>query len=315
MKRAAWHLLRSVGTIVVVVSTVFVLTSLLPGDAASVVAGPDQEAAADIRAGLGLDRALPIRLGVWWQHTLRGDLGQSWLDGADVIDTLGPRLLTSAAVATPAWLLAMIGAVVLAVTLGGLRVKGRVGRATQRVGTGVVAALAGVPETVLVVVLVLWLAVAWQCVPAVSLMTPGVPPWEQIDLLVLPTLALAIPVMMFTTRVLSGVAEEIWQRRVCTSASRRGVSTLEVAWVHVLPAMTPALAQAAAIAAAGILGAGAVAESLLAYPGIGQLLATSLASRDLPVVQGISLVLATVAVGVFWVADHVAAIAARKVRR
>lgn len=310
MMRAAWHLLRSVGTIVMVVSTVFVLTSLLPGDAASVQAGPDEEAAADIRRGLGLERPLVVRLVLWWGHTLRGDLGQSWLDRADVVDRLAPRLLTSAAVAAPAWLFAMAGAVVLALILGGLR-----GRVVQRIGTGVVAALAGVPEAVLVVALVLWLAVSWQMVPAVSLMTPGIPPWEQPELLVLPTLALAIPAMMFATRVLTGVAEEVWQRRVPASALRRGVPPMRVACVHVLPAMTPALAQAAAISAAGILGAGTVAESLLAYPGIGQLLASSLAARDLPVVQGVALVLATLAVGVFWVADQAAMIASRRVRR
>jgi peptide/nickel transport system permease protein len=84
-----------------------------------------------------------------------------------------------------------------------------------------------------------------------------------------------------------------------------------VAIRHVLPNLAGPLAQAAAILAGALLAGTTVVESLLAYPGLGQLLATAVASRDVPVVQAVALVDAVLVLAAVLAADAIAKAGAR----
>lgn len=303
--RSLARLARLAVLLVVVASTVFLLTATLPGDAAASLAGADRAAAAQIRTELGLDRPVLLRLLDWWGHALGGDLGRSWLSRTPVTEILPGRLAASAAVAIPAWGLALGAGWGTAVWLA-LRRR----RPEERAATGLLAVLAGIPEAVVVVLLTLLLAGWAGWLPAVSLLPPGASPLARPELLVLPVLGLAVPGYAWAARLLRGPADEALGRRVVTAARRRGESTPRVVARHVLPPMLPSVAQAGAVLAAGVLGGGAVVETLLAYPGLGLLLTQAVAARDVPVVQGVSLVLAALALAGYAAADTV-----REVRR
>src|SRR5258707_6931447 len=72
---------------------VFMVIHLIPGDAATVLAGPNAtpESLAAFRTEMGLDQPLLIQYVVWIGHLLQGDLGRSTLSGQPIIKLLQAR--------------------------------------------------------------------------------------------------------------------------------------------------------------------------------------------------------------------------------
>ncbi|RBP64941.1 peptide/nickel transport system permease protein [Brevibacterium sanguinis] len=300
-------LARWAAGLLVVMSGLFLLTEALPGDFADGVAGADRGRAELLRSQRGLDGPVLIRLAHWWASLLRGDLGTSLTDGQPVLPRVLDRLQTTLIVAVPAAVLAVLAAVLLALALAWWR--GRPAGARLAVVTAV---LAGLPEVVLVVGLVLLLSVGLRLVPAVSLPTPGMPAWSDPEILLLPILALALPATAWGARLLRGSADDLLAGDVVVSARRRGVPARIIVVSHVIPRWLPPIAQAAAFLTAGVLGGSVVVESLLAYPGLGQGLASAVAARDTPMVQAVSLVIVGVSLALLMLADLVRTEAGRR---
>ncbi|MDO5093207.1 MAG: ABC transporter permease [Propionibacteriaceae bacterium] len=286
---------------VIVLSVLFLLMEALPGDFADSIAGADRERAARLRVQRGLDAPVLQRLGSWWAGVLQGDLGTSLMNEQAVAPRVFSGLAATLVVALPATILAALLAVAVSFLMAWLR--GR--RSGIRLAAGV-AVIAGLPEVVLVILLVLLLAVTWRLVPAVSLISPGTPILTRPQVLVLPILALAIPHAAWGARMLRGSADDILAGDVVMSARRRGVPMGRIALSHVLPRWRGPIAQVTAYLAAGILGGSVVVESMLAYPGLGELLSGAVASRDIPTVQGVGTVIVGVSLVLLTCADLLA---------
>ena len=308
------RMLHTVGsatlTLLVVVSVVFLVTAWLPGDFASQLAGANQDAAERLRTHYELDRPVLHRLAGWWWSALHLDLGTSWIGGTDVFSTVTHRLGASSAIVLPAWILAMTFGIGGALVQAVLR-----GRPSAFMMSAFVAACAAIPEAIVVVLLVLLFAVKWRLLPAVTMIPLGESPWASPGQLVLPVLGLAIPVAAWVARILRGPAEELLGLPLYVSAQRRGMPLLQRLWRCVAIRMAPVVLCTAAISAVGLLGAGVVVEALLNYPGVGGLLAGALGARDMPVVQGITLVLSCIAVVVYTTTDLLSVALERRVKR
>jgi len=76
----ARRLLATVPVMLMVAVLVFLMLRLTPGDPAAIMAGDNASSAEveTIRAGLGLDRPLPVQFAIWFGDLLRGDLGESF---------------------------------------------------------------------------------------------------------------------------------------------------------------------------------------------------------------------------------------------
>lgn len=298
----AARLIRAALTPAAVVTGVFLLTASLPQDAAQVLAGRQADPArvAALRADLGLDRPLWERFGSWLGGLLHGDLGKSYVDGKPVGPVLAERLGASALIVVPAWVLAVAGGVLLALVV-----------ARRATGSALVAAFAAVPEVVLVSGLVLVFATSLGWLPAVSLLPVGGSAWDAPEVLVLPILGLALPAAAWLARSVRGPVADVLARPFVVDAHLRGVTPARVAARHVLPHLAGPVAQGVAILAGALLAGTTVVESLLAYPGLGQLLATAVASRDAPVVQAVALLDALVVLPAVLVADRIAKAGAR----
>ncbi|WP_410617198.1 ABC transporter permease [Amycolatopsis sp. lyj-109] len=293
---------RAAATLAAVVTGVFLLTASLPQDAAQVLAGRQADPArlAQLRAELGLDRPLWERFGSWLAGLLHGDLGRSLVDGRPVGPLVLDRLGASALIVLPAWVLAVLLGVLVALV-----------SARRAAASAAVAAFAAVPEVVLVSGLVLVFATGLGRLPAVSLLPVGGSAWDAPEVLVLPILALALPSAAWLARSVRGPVADIVGRPFVLDAHLRGVPPARVVVAHVLPHVAGPVAQAAAILAGALLAGTTVVESLLAYPGVGQLLATAVATRDVPVVQAVALVDAVVALAAVLTADRVSKAGAR----
>ena len=278
---------------------VFVLTTLLPGDAADMrfteTLTPDQ--VARLRAELGLDQPLVERFVDWLGNVLRGDLGTSLISGGPVID-----IVKSSVGATLVLTLATLAIVVpLAVALGivmGTRENGRLDRAI----TSVTLALSAIPDFVIAVVLVAVFSLKLGWLPATwiggSLLASPV-------LLVLPVaVLLGRTVCLLSRQVRAGTITALHAEYV-VQARRLGVPRRRLLLRHVLPNAAVPGVQELARTGDTLLGGVLVVEAIFAIPGFATALVDGVETRDVPVVQGLTLVLAVAALLLNLAADLV----------
>jgi peptide/nickel transport system permease protein len=89
-------------------------------------------------------------------------------------------------------------------------------------------------------------------------------------------------------------------------ARLKGVPAMKIVFLHALPnAMLPSI-NVIALTLAWLLGGVAIIETVFNYPGIGKLLINAIGDRDLALVQGIAMILASIYIGVNLIADLLA---------
>ncbi|MFF1820808.1 ABC transporter permease [Kribbella sp. NPDC058245] len=268
---------------------VFVLTSLLPGDAADLrfteTLTPDQ--VSRLREQLGLDQPAAERFVHWFGGVLSGDLGTSLISGGPV-----SSIVRHSVGATLVLTLATLAVVVpLAVALGilmGTRENGRL----DRVITSVTLALSAIPDFVIAVVLVAVFSLKLGWLPATwigsSLLTSPV-------LLVLPvTVLLGRTVCLLSRQVRAGTITALNAEYV-VQARRLGIPRRRLLLRHVLPNAAVPGVQELARTGDTLLGGVLVVEAIFAIPGFATALVDGVETRDIPTVQGLTLVLAVAA--------------------
>ncbi|ADB34749.1 binding-protein-dependent transport systems inner membrane component [Kribbella flavida DSM 17836] len=294
-QRAALAVLQ----LVVLSVLVFVLTSLLPGDAADMrfteTLTPDQ--VARLREQLGLDQPAVERFIHWLGDVLRGDLGTSLISGGPVLD-----IVKASVGATVVLTLATLAVVVpLAVALGilmGTRENGRLDRAV----TSVTLALSAIPDFVIAVVLIALFSLKLGWLPAT---------WVGGDLLANPVL-LVLPVAVLLGRTVCLLSRQVRAGTInalhaeyVVQARRLGVPRWRLLLRHVLPNAAVPGVQELARTGDTLLGGVLVVEAIFAIPGFATALVDGVETRDLPVVQGLTLVLAVAALVINLGADLV----------
>jgi peptide/nickel transport system permease protein len=278
---------------------VFVLTALLPGDAAEMrfteTLTPEQ--VDRMRAQLGLDQPALERFLHWFGNVLTGDLGTSLISGGPVID-----IVRDSVGATLVLTVATLAVVVpLAVALGivmGTRENGRLDRAI----TSVTLALSAIPDFVIAVLLVAVFSLKLGWLPAT---------WIGGDLLASPVL-LVLPVAVLLGRTVCLLSRQVragtitaLQAEYVVQARRLGVPRRRLLLRHVLPNAAVPGVQELARTGDTLLGGVLVVEAIFAIPGFATALVDGVETRDVPVVQGLTLVLAVAALVINLGADLV----------
>ncbi|MEU0236358.1 ABC transporter permease [Nocardiopsis sp. NPDC006198] len=296
-------LVRTVLLLALVSVAVFTATELLPGDAVDlrVTPGADEEEVRELREELGLDAAPWRRYLDWAGSLLTGDLGTSLVNGRPVADALAQRLPATLAVVGGALAVATPASLALAWWAGG-------SRRARRLSTAVLTGGAALPTAVTAAALAAVFSGALGLVPPVSLLPPGASPWQHPELLFLPVASLALPTAFFGASLLAGAVADTVRLPHVADARRRGVPPWRIASTDVLPFLLAPFTRVTANTAGGLIAAAALVETLFGYPGIGSLLVSSLASRDLPVVQATAVVAAAVVLVGLLVGDLVAAL-------
>ncbi|MEI8407128.1 MULTISPECIES: ABC transporter permease [unclassified Kribbella] len=278
---------------------VFVLTALLPGDAAEMrfteTLTPSQ--VDQLRAQLGLDQPAVERFTHWFGNVLTGDLGTSLISGGPVIDIVKNSVGTTLVLT-----LATLAVVVpLAVALGivmGTRENGRIDRAI----TSITLALSAIPDFVIAVLLVAVFSLKLGWLPAT---------WIGGDLLASPVL-LVLPVAVLFGRTVCLLSRQVRAGTITAlhaeyvvQARRLGVPRRRLLLRHVLPNAAVPGVQELARTGDTLLGGVLVVEAIFAIPGFATALVEGVETRDVPVVQGLTLVLAVAALVINLGADLV----------
>nr|WP_255375309.1 ABC transporter permease [Saccharomonospora sp. CUA-673] len=286
--------------IAVVVTGVYVLTSLLPGDTAVIAAGEhatDEQVAA-LRAELGLDRPWGERFVEWLAGIVRGDLGTSWLTGRPVTEDLGSEVAGTLVLAAVT-LACVLPVALLVGVLGGTRPGSRVDRALN----ALVVALGAIPEFALGMVLAAVFALQLGWFPATAAGLPGGSLVDQPAVLVLPVAVLVAKHLCALARQIRIGVADARDAPYATHLRLLGVSERAVLLRTVVPnGIAPAVQQLARTVD-GLLGGVLVVEAMFGLPGVGAGFVEAVRARDLPVVQGYAILFVVTTVVVNVLAD------------
>jgi len=302
----------SVFVLLAVSLLVFFFTLLLPGDPAQAILGQQAtpERLAALREQLDLNAPWYERYLSWVGGLLVGDLGTSAATGGSVNALLASKVSASVVL--------MAIAAVIAIPVGlmlGTWSAMRRGRAADQGLTGISLVLAALPEFVIGVALTTLLSTTvFRLLPSVTMAAPGTRVWDYPLQLILPTLTLILVVVPYMIRMTRTTMADVLDSGYVEMARLKGLPERQVIFKHALPHAIGPVAQVVAMQLAWLAGGIVVVEFLFRYPGLGQAMVDAVNTRDVQVVQALSMIIAAFYVIVNLLADVVGILANPKLR-
>jgi peptide/nickel transport system permease protein len=257
---------------------------LIPGDPASIYVGENQatpERLAEIRHQMGLDRPFFVQYGDFLWNAMRGDLGRSLQTNREVTAEIVDRLPNTVQLA--------VAAMALAIVIGmGLGLVAGLHRGTWLDSVSMVFALLGVSVPVfwLGLLLIMLFAVRLGWFPATS--QPG------LQGLVLPAVSLALLSAATLARLFRSSVLEVMQQEYLMTARAKGLRWNAVVRGHALRNALIPVMTVIGVQFGTLLSGAVITETIFARPGLGKLVVDSIQNKDIPMVQGVILVLATI---------------------
>ena len=283
-----------------VVTIVFVIVRVAPGDPAAVMLGPDATAAdiAALREKLGLDRPLILQYLYFLGQLLRGDLGQSIFLNMPVLSALADR-------AEPTFFLTLFSILIasaIALPVGILAAYKR-GSLFDQVATTLAMLAASIPSFWLGLILIQVFAVRWNWFPVSGYGGPDASFIVRLSHLVLPATALGVVSSALITRFTRASMLDVLNDDYVRTARSKGMGEFRVVMKHAFKnALIPVLTVIGLTAALLVSGA-VVTETVFSLPGVGNLVVSAVLRRDYPVIQGALLVIAALYVLINFVID------------
>ena len=283
--------LHLVPVLFVVTCFSFLLTSLLPGNLAQLMAGPNATPAsiAAVHHELHLDEPLPVRYVEWLSSAVRGDLGRSPRTNQRVTDTIKERLPVSVEVLILATLIGLVIAIPV-----GIASAHRAGGVLDQAASGAAFGILAIPGFVVAIVLIYIFAVEFNLVPATGYTPLLTNPFANLQSFFLPALTVGLGEAAAYMRLLRSDMIATLQEDYIAMARAKGLPTWHVLVRHALKPSSFTLLTVLGINIGRLMGGALIVEIIFGLPGVGRLLIESIYARDLVVVQG---VVAFVAVG------------------
>ena len=282
LKRTLWAILILLGSLLLIT----LLTDLLPGDPADVLLGPSATEVhrQALRERLHLDKPLPVRYAVFLWNAIHGNLGQSLWDNRPVTELIAQKL--------PNTIILGISSILIAILIGiplGAFVAVREGTKLDNIFIAGSLAMISIPEFVVGIVFLLFFSLHLNWFP---LMGVGKGFWDVLHHLILPATTLSLIWLGYIARIVRGTMIDVLSSDYVKMEKSFG-APLRFIWgkYALRNAVAPAVATLG-LALGNVMGGAVFVEIIFSRPGIGRLLALSINSRNLPVVQGIILVTA-----------------------
>jgi ABC-type dipeptide/oligopeptide/nickel transport system permease component len=243
-----------------------------------------------VRQHLGLDKPIYEQYWIYLCNLSQGDLGKSIISRRPVATMIVERLPNTVSLGLSAIVLGILTSIVL-----GVRAASRVGT-WQDSGVKFLAILGqAMPNFWLAIVAIYIFAVQLDWLPTSGMGSPAH--------YVLPVLVLSFFMLPIMMRLIRSSMLEVLDSEYVKLARIKGVSERLVIWKHALRNAIIPLLTAAGITFATIVTGAIIIETVFAWPGIGRMLYEAVLRRDFPVVQGITLLVAVVVLGVNLLVD------------
>jgi peptide/nickel transport system permease protein len=306
MKQTLTRLALTLPVVWLVVSLVFLLIHLVPGDPVQMMLGEGASPAdlTALRHQLGLDLPLHTQYLRYWSGVLHGDLGVSIRLHDSVAHLIGQRYPYTLALT----LAALVLALVLALPAGILAAVRR-GRWADQLLSVVSLFGLSVPGIALAPVLILVFSIGLGWLPVSGANSGGAATggvaaidWRY---LVLPAVTMGSSLAAILTRMVrTAMLEELGQDYIRT-ARAKGLSESAVLWRHALPNALVPIVTVVGLQFGALLAGAIVTETIFSWPGLGRLAVSAISNRDYALVQGCLLAIGLTYVLVNFVTDLV----------
>lgn len=273
----------------IVVTIVFLIVRVTPGDPAAVMLGPDATEAdvAALRERLGLDQPILVQYVLYLGQLLRGDLGQSIFLNKPVLAALAERAEPTLFLT----LFAILIAAAIALPIGILAAYRR-GSAFDQVVATLAMLSASIPSFWLGLVAQQVIAVKLGLLPVAGYGPPDASFLERMTHLVLPALVMGIVssalILRFTRASMLDVLSDDYVR----TARAKGLGEFQVVMRHAFKNALIPIITVIGLTAALLVSGAVVTENVFNLPGVGNLVVSAVLRRDYPVIQGALLVVA-----------------------
>jgi peptide/nickel transport system permease protein len=281
----AKRLAFAVVTLFAVLTLVFVVVRIVPGDPAQVILGDQADAAAiaALQARLGLDRPLWEQYVTFLAGAVRGDWGSSLVTGRPVItEILGvlPWTLELTAVSL------LIG-VAIGVPLGVWAAvnRNRMPDYLTRIGSLIGLSF---PPFVSAILLLIVFALILRWFPVIS--SNRSTPWAWFQSIMLPALNLGLIMAAYITRVTRSAMLEVMQEDYVRTARAKGVPWTVIVWRHALRNALIPVVTIVGLYLGILIGNSVLTEIVFNRPGLGKLIIGALSQRDYMMLQGMMVI-------------------------
>lgn len=271
---------------------VFLIMALIPGDPATAILGAfaTPENVERVNRQLGLDKSIVEQYIIWITNLLQGDFGRSYILNRPVLDEIlerfGATLILSGTALILCTILGLLAGVVSAV-----RQFGWVDRAI----TFVVLIGISMPSFFLGLLLILIVAVQWKLLPASGMFAVygGGDLPDLLRHLILPAFTLAVVATGVIARLTRASMLEVLRQDFVRTARAKGLGEGTVIYKHAFKAALVSVVPVIGIQAGFVLGGAVYIETVFQWPGIGAMLVKAISTRDLLLVQGGVLIVAS----------------------
>lgn len=282
------RLLQLIPVIIGVTFIVFFIMNLAPGDPAAIILGDQAtaEALAMKREELGLNDPLLVRYFNYMKNLLRGDMGTSYKNNIPVWNQVIDRLPNTAILAVAGIFIALL----FGIPIGILSAKKQYSLLDN---ISMVAALIGVSMpnfwSGLLLVMLFSLTLGW--LPSQGMGSGGVIP--VLRSIILPSLTLGINSMAMVARMTRSSMLEVIRQDYISTAQAKGLNDHVITTQHMLRNALIPIITAVGLQFGHLLGGAMLAETVFSWPGLGRLMVDSIKSRDIPMVLGCVVFMAT----------------------
>lgn len=301
--------LRHLGVVVAVLwgagTIAFIAVKLIPGDPVTILTGGENVVDAAERTVLiyqyGLDQPLAVQYARYLGNALIGNFGQSYQYRQPVIEVISEASRPTLELASGAILLASCLAVVNALATAARR------NALRAVLSGLELTLLSTP--------VYWVGIALLALFSFRLHWFPVTGGDGFAALVLPVVALSLPLAALLGQVLRDGLEDALSQPFALTVRTRGVSEIALRVRHGLRHAALAVSTLTGTLLAGILGGSILTETVFGRAGIGQITLQAIKTRDMPLVLGLVMVSALVFVVINLLVDALYLVVDPRLRR
>ncbi|QNK81561.1 ABC transporter permease [Nakamurella sp. PAMC28650] len=267
---------------------VFLLLSLVPGGPVAALIGEHATNTATVQAlqvKYHLNDPLYLRYIYWLRDVLHGDLGQSIFTSQPVLTAIGDRVGVTLTLNVVGIILTLL----IGVTTGTIAAVRR-GRLLDRMVVAITTVLSSSPPFVIAIIALYLFALKFGIFPIFGLGDGSTLDW--LWHLTLPAMVMAIGPLAFITKITRASMLDQLDRDHVSFARARGLSELRIVVRYGLRNALIPIITASGLLLIGLLTGTVFVESVFAIPGLGGLLVTAINNSDIPVIQGIVLIVA-----------------------
>jgi peptide/nickel transport system permease protein len=294
------RLFQMIPVALLVMTLVFIIFRLIPGDPVSFILGadPDPEAIAALNRQLGLDQPIIVQYILWMGNVLRGDLGVSYVDHQPVVSLILHKFPATVELAVVSILLGTILGVPAGL-ISALKQDSWIDALVRFFG------LLGfcTPRYWLAILLVIVFSLGLKLIPPAGYVPLNENVGKNLHYLILPVVTMALPIAAEQMRFLRSSMLEVIRQDYIRTAHAKGLTSRTVVLKHALKNALIPFVTILGLQFGFSLGGTVIVEQITAWPGIGWLTLQSINIRDYAVVQGVVLFTALIFLFVNLVVD------------